>query len=117
MIGTKNFWANALIFLVFICAMLGIYTLIKDSHIEYKITVWIGIFSVVSSVILTVSNRISDRKQKEIEGKASKEELNKVDKKVDDYIFSNRETNIRIENKIDLILEKLAFGEIKNKRK
>lgn len=92
MIGTKNFWVNLALTFGFLTLMYIIYLALVDARIETRVAFWLGVATLLSTWMLTISNKRSDLKQKDLDSKAPTTMVIALDKKVDDHFQINQNT-------------------------
>lgn len=89
MIGTKNFWVNAFLVILVMASLYGIYLGVREAKIEAKIAFWLGLVTFVAAALITYGNKYNDKIKKEVDLKASKDEMNAaieaITKRIDDH--------------------------------
>ena len=91
MIGSKNPWLNAFIILLLALTLYFTYQQIKGNP-EYLTMGGITLVIGIAGIVMAWFNREKEDTKKEINSKATKEELKMVDQKIDQHVQDNRET-------------------------
>jgi hypothetical protein len=89
MIGTKSYFVNAFFALLVMACMYGVYLGVKELKIEARAATVVALSTFAIAGIITYGYRYNDKMRKDIDSKASKDELNTlketVIKRIDDH--------------------------------